>query len=113
MVPYRTKWKRHHDSEYGFDLKIAQDNGLICWQTLSNAIVSTWNKKSGQNSELGLGNLMRIRQNLYLVSTNDTRAQAETHIDESRKKWISHALRSVLNHPDKGNLVEGIAKQLQ
>ena len=55
MVPHRTKWKRHHDSEYGFDLKIAQDTGLICWQTLSNAIVSKWNKKFRAKFRTGLG----------------------------------------------------------
>ena len=40
MVPYRNKWKRHHDEFfYGFDLNIAQDLGLVFWQTMSNAII--------------------------------------------------------------------------
>ena len=33
MVPYRLKWERHHDAVYWFDLKIAQDKGLVLWHT--------------------------------------------------------------------------------
>ena len=39
MVPYKSKWKRHHDAIYWFDLKIAQDKGLIFRETLPNAII--------------------------------------------------------------------------
>ena len=34
--------------------------------------------------------------------------QAETENDEHRKTWISHIVRSILNHPDKDNLVEDL-----
>ena len=39
MFQYRMKWKRHHDSVYWFDLKTAQDQGLVLWKTMSHAIV--------------------------------------------------------------------------
>ena len=39
MVPCRMTWKRHHDSVYWFDLKIAQDKGLVFWLAMSHDII--------------------------------------------------------------------------
>ena len=39
MLQYKLKWKRHHDAIHWFDLKIAQNEGLIFWETLSNVII--------------------------------------------------------------------------
>ena len=40
LLPYRLKWRRPHDAIYGFDLKLAKDEGLIgiFWKTFSKAL---------------------------------------------------------------------------
>ena len=39
LAPYRTKWKVHQDAVHRVDLKSAQDQGMVLWETISEAII--------------------------------------------------------------------------
>ena len=74
MLPFKFKWRRAHHAAYWFDLKIAQDKGLVFWQTISNAMLL-------QEFKPGACMVKAVRKN-----TDDTEA-------EILYQWRAHELR--------------------